>query len=144
MSKSADTDLSEVQTEALDELLSGVTIQSAAEKAGVAPAIIRDWLREDWNFLAAYNRGRREYREAAEVRLLRLASRACEALETALDAGDLRASLALLKGTGLLGLHVRAVASDDATELRRNAELEAREREAELEQRDFLLPSWRV
>ena len=95
-------DLNPKQTRALQHLLAGATIQNAAQGAGVDRSTVHRWLREDWSFQAAYNRVRRELRHEVEARLSQLASVALETVADAVESGDVRAALAVLKGLGAL------------------------------------------
>jgi hypothetical protein len=72
-------------------------------------------LREDFAFQAAWNRDRRELRRAAYNRLERLAAKAAECLEKAIDGGDVKAALEIVKGMGILA--PGPIGSDDASEL---------------------------
>jgi hypothetical protein len=95
--------LSPVQALALNSLLAGEPITQAAVKAGVDRSTVHRWLRTDWEFLAAYNEGRRELLEDGQRRLLMLTECAIAIVQVSLENGSLRAALACLKGLGLLG-----------------------------------------
>ena len=62
------------------------------------------WLRDpnDITFKTALEQGRKEIREAMKARLLALAGKATDCLEGALQTGDSKAALALLKSLGFL------------------------------------------
>ena len=90
------------QVVALESLLRGSTATEAARTAGVDRRTLFRWLRSDTEFQAAMNRGRREAREAAMLRLEWLAESAVTALEQALGGGDTRSAITLLRGLGLL------------------------------------------
>lgn len=94
-------ELSPAQEIALEQLVAGETVTAAAQAAGVDRTTVHRWKREP-TFEAAYNRLRAELRDATEARLLRLAEKAARTLEAALDAGDARIGLGVLKGMGLL------------------------------------------
>ena len=55
--KDSDRSLSPTQIDVMAALLSGKTIKSAADQAGVDRSTIHRWMREDWDFQAARNRG---------------------------------------------------------------------------------------
>ena len=59
-------------------------------------------LTSDPAFKAALNGAKRDLREANEARLQALAEKAIATVEKALDIGDVRAALAVLKGLGML------------------------------------------
>lgn len=63
---------------------------------------VHRWLREDLAFQAAYNQRRHELQQACSTRLLSLADHAIATVEQAITNGDVRASLKLLDGLGLL------------------------------------------
>jgi hypothetical protein len=96
--------LSPTQEKALAALLAGQTVTAAAKAADVDRTTVYRWLRhpDSHRFQDAFQRGRRELRQATEARLLALASKATDCLEIALSQGDGKAALALLKGLGLL------------------------------------------
>jgi hypothetical protein len=89
------------QAEALGFLLAGDSITDAAARVGVARQTVHRWLRDDAAFIAAVNSGRRELVEQTQARLVRLADKAVDALEVALDDGDARIALALLRSLGI-------------------------------------------
>jgi hypothetical protein len=121
--------LSPAQVTALAELLAGRTITDAATVAGVDRVTVHRWLREDYAFQAAWNRDRRELRRAAYNRLERLAAKSAECLEKAIDGGDVKAALEIVKGMGILA--PSPIGSEDASELA----IEATERKDDLKTR---------
>lgn len=64
-------------------------------------------------FQAAVNGARRELQDAVNRRLLAVAERAMTNVAEAVEQGDLRASLSVLKGLGVFGGHPPSVGSDD-------------------------------
>lgn len=133
------------QVVALESLLRGATATEAARVAGVDRRTIFRWLRTDFQFQAAVNRGRRELREAAMMRLERLTDSAVTALERALGQGDSRLALVVLRGLGFLN-GVAGIGSEDpdalAQEARSRSEalaLEARSQASLLRIRESLL-----
>jgi hypothetical protein len=56
--------LSPTQETGLAALLTGATVTAAADAAGVDRATVHRWLKDDFTFLVAYNRGRRELHDA--------------------------------------------------------------------------------
>ncbi len=116
-------ELAPPQTAALASLLTGCTVTAAAEAAAVDRSTLHRWLREDYTFQAAYNRGRRELHEAAATGLLVLAEDAAAALRQGIRDGNVPAALAVLKGLGLLAGQAPLIGSDDTAVLRPQAEL---------------------
>jgi len=86
----------------LNLLLSGINLTSAAETAGVTRRTIHTWLNDDPEFIATFNAAKMEMLEAGRQRLSNSISAALDVVEQAISDGDLNASLALLRGTGLL------------------------------------------
>lgn len=125
--------LSPVQVTVLAELLAGKTITDAASAAGVERVTVHRWLREDFTFQAAWNRDRQELRRGTYAHLERLAAKAADCLEKAIDGGDIKAALEIVKGMGILA--PRKVGSDDPEELAAEAEVAATEREGHLKKR---------
>ena len=64
-------------------------------------------------FKAAVNGARRELQDAVNRRLLAVAERAMTNVAEAVEQGNLKASLSLLKGLGVFGGHLPTVGSDD-------------------------------
>ena len=81
--------LSPAKATAVESLLAGSTVTETALVAGVDRSTLYRWLRDPL-FLATYNGRRAEMREAAEAKLLKLQTKALEAVERALDEGDSR------------------------------------------------------
>jgi hypothetical protein len=127
------TTLSPVQLTVLAGLLAGQTITAAAAAAGIGRAAVHTWLRDDFAFRAAYNRDRAELRRENVARLERLAAKAVDVLEAALEGGDVKAAIELTKRLGLLV--PPTVGSDDAGELADEAEAKAAEHKAAMKQR---------
>jgi hypothetical protein len=94
--------LSPRQLTAIDRLLAGETVTLAAAAAGVCRETVCRWRRHDLQFIAALESRRAELREAVRSRLLSIAHRALENVARAVDQGDVRTSLIVLRGTGLL------------------------------------------
>ena len=99
---------------ALERLLAGHTIVSAAKAAQVDRKTVTRWRQSNASFQAALNRGERDARDALELRLAKLAEGAAAIIERAIQEGDIRASLAVLRGVGLLPGHYREIGSTDA------------------------------
>ena len=111
-----DEGLSPTQVKALDALLSGGTVSDAARTAGVDRSTVHRWLRDDYGFQAAHNQGRQDLLDAVQNRLLLALSAAGHTLTRAIAQGDVKASLALLKGLGFLQggqVHVGSCCAED-------------------------------
>jgi len=125
-----DESLTPTQDLAIAALLAGKTITAAGE-ASVDRGTVHRWLKEDFAFQAALNRGQRELRCVAYGRLERLAEKAVDTLERALDKGDAKAALGIVKGLGILA--PSSIGSGDAPELAASAARAKAQAEAEAE-----------
>jgi hypothetical protein len=123
VTNSVPENLTPAQELAVGALLAGKTVTDAAGVAGVDRATVHRWLRESFAVQAAVNAGRRELRRAAYRRLEGLAEKAVDCVAKAIDRGDIKAALAVLKGLRVLS--PVPIGSEDAAELSRQAELEA-------------------
>ena len=103
-------------------------MSDVAADAGCDVTTLWRW-RHDFAFRAEYNREKRELRDAVCGRLEKLAAAAADCLKKAVEAGDTKISLEVVKSLGLLS--PRAIDSDDPRELEKEAELCAREREGD-------------
>jgi len=121
----SDGDLSPRQLLALAEILTGASLTSAAEVAGCSRRQIYRWMSEDFSFMASYNRGCKNLRREAETSLLSVARHAAETVQRAVIDGNVIASLAVLKGLGLLSGTPPPIASDDPQKLRAAAEADS-------------------
>ncbi len=86
---------------ALAALLEGQNMTDAAQAADVDRSTLYRWLDEP-AFAAELNKGKRELQDALHSRLLSLGERAVGVVQEALDGGDAKTALAVLKGLGLL------------------------------------------
>lgn len=109
--------ISPVQVVALEALLAGRSVTDAATVAGVDRTTVHLWLKGDFAFRAALNRGRRELLDRMEARLVNLADKAAGVVEAAIAKGDERVALAVLKGLGLLEGTRPTIGSDDPRDL---------------------------
>jgi transposase-like protein len=119
--KTSDTHLNPKQLRTLEILLSGGSITEAASAVGIDRATTHRWLKT-YAFQAAYNGGLLERREAVGARMSALAERAATVVEEALERGDPKVALAVLRGQGYLPGTGARPASDDPTVLERQAE----------------------
>src|SRR5262249_27984380 len=106
----------------LAALLAGKSPSEAAEAAGVSRVTLWRWQKDDFDFAAALNRGRLDLREAMQSRLSAIADKAAATVESAVAGGDVKSSLAILRGLGLLSGVADAIPSDDPRDLRSAAE----------------------
>jgi hypothetical protein len=109
---SGEEGLSPSQLKALSALIAGTTITDAADIAGVDRTTVHRWIREP-EFCAAHNARRAELRDAVEAKLRALQAKAIEVVESALDGGDVRTAMGILRGTGALDGCGPRVGSDD-------------------------------
>ena len=130
--------LSPRQEHALAALLAGQSVTGAAELAGVDRTSVHRWLREDYTFQAALSGGKRELRDVVQARLMRVGEAAAEVVTAAVEGGNVRAALAVLKGLGLLDGRPLEVGGEDPERLRAEAELSAREREEDHSWRELI------
>ncbi len=121
-------ELSTQQIAALDALLAGSSVTDAAAAAGVTRWTVHAWLRENFAFQAALNRGRKDLRQAVVHRLERLANNATECVNKAVREGDVKAALEIVKRLDVFS--GRYLGSDDA------AELEVAEQERRMDQKE--------
>lgn len=130
--------LSAKQVEALELLLTGHSVTSVAESVRVDRTTVHRWLKEDFEFQAILNRCKRQLLDAIDARLLALGEKASTVVAQAVDRGDVRVSLEILKGLGRLSGKRATVGSDDPEELRKHAEIKQKEWDAVLRTRELL------
>lgn len=97
---SASPDIDAQKQRAILLLLEGSTVSKTAEAVGVDRSTLHRWLREP-RFVAERNRLAKEAREACQERLRYLAGTAVEVVAQAVEAGNLKAALNLIKIVGL-------------------------------------------
>jgi transposase-like protein len=114
------------QQAAMELLVTGKTIAETARSAGVSRTTIYHWLRHDPVFRAAYNQWHDQLEEGCRSRLMTLTDKATDAIEKALENGDARAALQLLKGMGMI--RHKIVGPTDAEEIRMRDEIEREEK----------------
>jgi len=94
--------LSAPQVAAMEVLMAGGTLTSAAQSAGVSRQAIYKWLKSDPQFATAYQSWKRGMAEMARTRLLMMTNSATNVLNKAIRGGDAKLALKLLQGLGLL------------------------------------------
>ena len=116
--------LSTAQQMALNALLVGQNMTQAASAAGVDRSTLHRWFRDDLEFVAAVNRGKRDLHEAMQARLLAMTEKAVDSLEISIENGNEKSAWMLLKGVGLLSGEPPIIGSDDLAELEAEKERE--------------------
>jgi hypothetical protein len=116
--------LSMEQQNAIDLLILGHTDHAVAAQIGVARETVCRWRHEHAYFIAALHRRRQDVWQTAQERLRGLVGKAIDILEEALQTGDVKAALAVLKAANLYG-HVGAPQGETDPELVLWAQAEA-------------------
>jgi hypothetical protein len=101
------------QQHAIDLLILGHTDAEVAEAVGVARTTISEWRVRHPLFGATLEQRRAEIWRAPQEKLRSLASTAVDTLAGAVQAGDLKASIELLKCIGMYGGLVNAIGEQD-------------------------------
>jgi hypothetical protein len=89
--------LSPQQETAIDLLAVGKTVTQVSAEVGVARQTVSEWLNHQPGFQAAFNQRRQELWDAVSDRLRSLLPKALDVLDQAIDRGDLKAALEILK-----------------------------------------------
>ena len=97
---SASPDIDAQKQRAIRLLLEGNCVSKTAETVGVDRSTIHRWLREP-RFIAERNRLAKEARDACQERLRYLAGSAVEVVAQAIEEGNLKAAMSLIKIVGL-------------------------------------------
>jgi AcrR family transcriptional regulator len=116
---------------ALELILGGKSIAETARAAGVSRTTVYSWLRNDPVFRAAYNQWHEEMEQSARSRLLMLTDQATEAVRGALEGGDAKTAMQLLKGLGILSQSPPRLT--EAQEVKEQEELETKRRQVQRE-----------
>jgi hypothetical protein len=122
------------QKAALELLLEGKSMSETARGAGVSRTTIYMWLNRDPAFKAAYNQWHDEMEQSARSRLLMLTDKAADAVGQALEGGDAKTAMQLLKGLGFLSPSPPRLT--DAQEIKDQTALESKRRRVERECED--------
>jgi Homeodomain-like domain-containing protein len=118
--------------EAVMELVRvGKTIAEAARVTGVARSTVYRWLKSDWPFMTVFNQWRDETEASCRSKLTSLTDKAAEAVEKALEAGDARTAMQLLKGMGMI--RPQKELATEPEEVRRRIALQQKRRRVKLE-----------
>jgi hypothetical protein len=121
-------ELGSAQQMALAALRSGQSFARAAEGAGVHRATVFRWVKSDPRFAAAYNAWKGELAASAQVRLLKLADKAVDVVEKALEKGNEKVAMKMLRHLAVL--RRPRVGTTDAEALA--VEIDLRERQRDL------------
>jgi|GEM_PF-2114584 len=122
------------QQMAIELLLQGKTVTQTARMAGIARRTVYNWLKKNAAFTAIYNQWLDEMKEGCRARMLMLAGKAASAVEKALEAGDAKSGMLLLKEMGML-----ASTPDRPTEerdVRKQRKVDAMVRKLELKKKE--------
>lgn len=95
--------LTEQQTQAAALVAEGIALDDVAATIGEHTATVSEWREDNPAFIAEVNRRRREAWATAQDRLRALVPQALDALAEAVEAGDLKASVEVLKAAGVYG-----------------------------------------
>jgi hypothetical protein len=95
--------LSIAQENAIDLLITGATDGDVAAAVGVARVTVWQWRHEHPVFMATLQRRRAEIWRGPQEKLRSLMSKAIENIVAAIESGSLKASIELLKITGMYG-----------------------------------------
>ena len=123
------------QERAIGLMASGKTATDAAAGVGVSRATLYRWMRDDPAFVAAWNAWQGDQRQATRAQLLGLSGEAVAAVRGAMQKGDGRLGLAMLKAMGLLA--EQAVGSEDAELVGKQLDLARREEVLKVQKREF-------
>jgi predicted DNA-binding protein YlxM (UPF0122 family) len=127
-------ELAERQKTALELLSTGMSVAEAARRVEVNRRTVFRWIKSDPVFAAAYNQWHAEMEESCRSQLAMLAEAATSAVRGALERGDARMGMQLLKGLGLIAPVENRVM--DAEEIGRRNVLEEKRRKNKLEEEE--------
>ncbi len=102
--QNATLSLTGLQLQAIELLLRGETVTAVAATIGVSRETVHRWLKDDLVFVAAINAGKAELQQAATARLIGVWAKAADNVAQAVERGNLKASLIVLRGFGGIGL----------------------------------------
>jgi hypothetical protein len=91
------------QHRAIALLVQGKTDQETADTVGVTGNVVTRWRCEEPRFIAALNRQRNTQWQGAHERLRALVHKAVDVLEQAVERGDVRAAVEVLKAVKVYG-----------------------------------------
>jgi len=118
--------LSIEQLNAIDLLVMGKSDREVAEAVGVHRTTVTGWRLYSPHFQAALNRRRKEVFGAAVDRFRSLLQKSLDVVERALDEGDSKVAMEVLKMAGFGEMDIGMIGSDDPEEIiAKEAEKEA-------------------
>ena len=121
MSQLATISVNNRQYKVIEALIAGSTMTVAAKAGRVHRSTVHRWLRDDFEFQAALNQLRRVVRHSVDARLTLLGEKAVDVLSNAMDKGDVKAAVAVLKGIDALHTGQRLPPSENPNTLRHSA-----------------------
>ncbi len=131
--------LTKQQLIALERLLLGDKVTDAAKSAQVSRETLHRWLRENWTFQAALNQRQAEIQRAVRSKLLATAEKAVDTVANAIEKGDLKAALTLLKGVGILSGQEPRIGDADPDVLKAEAEIAEQQAQSDRLMRSLLV-----
>lgn len=105
--------ITEPQVLAIEALMNGSSMTAAALAAGVDRTTVHRWRKDDAAFQSALATARRERWDELSALSLHLAVKAAAVIERALDDGDVKAALWILRGVLQLGQFDNRPPDDD-------------------------------
>jgi DNA-binding phage protein len=116
--------LSAAQRQALENMAAGMSLTESAKAAGINRVTLYRWLHSDANFQAAHNAWQADSLALSRSRLTAMTDSALDAVQRAVDAGDGKLALALLKEMGTLAPKPPGSTDPEHIERERNMERE--------------------
>lgn len=123
------------QERAIGLMASGKTVKEVAAGVGVCRATIYRWMRDDPAFVATWNAWQRDQRQATQAQLLGMTGEAVAAVRGAIQKGDGRLALAMLKAMGLLA--EQPAGSEDPELVAMQLDVARREEVVKMQEREF-------
>jgi hypothetical protein len=114
------------QQKALSFLLGGRSLIETAQCSRISRQTLYRWMKEDVAFRTAYNQWCEQMEQSARSRLVGMTDKATVAVEKALEKGDARTAMQLLKGLGIL--KERKAGPGNAEEVKKDMEWEKHRR----------------
>lgn len=105
------------QLNAIDLLVTGKTDQEVADLVGVSRSTVTGWRLYNPTFAAELNKRRKEVWGAAGDRLRTLLLKAFDVVESALNAGDVKAALEFLKVAGVNNIKLDNIGPEEPEEI---------------------------
>ena len=89
--------LRQAEHAALGELVRGKSVRESAKSAGVGKSTVYRWIKNNPKFLAEYNIWHEEMEQKTRSRMLGMLCKAADAVEVALEEGDAKLGMRLMK-----------------------------------------------